>query len=156
MYLLERKATSAMKYVRILVHSSISLLLASNVNGQIAITAAYFNHSPIASLEVYSKDDISKFVIYLNGGFYFDVNAWEAKSNQMLFAYPNPASNSFSIIGLKEQATYYLVNSNGSIVQIGLVSDDNPQVNIETLMSGLYTQVIEGAKTQSVVKVAKY
>jgi hypothetical protein len=70
--------------------------------------------------------------------------------------YPNPSSGTFSIEGIEVPTKYYIYSISGQVMQIGYLDNENSNINITELASGMYHVLLVDENGSTGVKVMKY
>lgn len=133
------------------------------------ITSEYFAYShaggPFGGKDCVGDPTFQTYLIELNyvlhdgvacgtfPGFFVNIN--ELQQELQLLAYPNPTKNSTTITGISVIAKIYLTSSNGMDVT-GEISNNNNQLDISKLSSGVYTlKVIDEFGNIGFIRIVK-
>ncbi|HZW63092.1 MAG TPA: T9SS type A sorting domain-containing protein [Flavobacteriaceae bacterium] len=125
----------------------------------------FTNEIPNNGIELLNQDDglsyptglaIHNDILYIANSsriYKYDTSlSTQENSLNNLTIYPNPATNSITINGLKDVVSYKLYNNVGKVVLSGSLSNFNSNLDVSTLSSGMYILNLAGSTNYKIVK----
>jgi hypothetical protein len=77
------------------------------------------------------------------------------ESSNIVFAYPNPASDVVTIQTAAEEGSLEIVDMTGRVVKMAVINSNTTRVNVADLAAGMYTYRVAGTTQQGKVQIAR-
>ncbi|MBL7718988.1 MAG: T9SS type A sorting domain-containing protein [Flavipsychrobacter sp.] len=83
------------------------------------------------------------------------VTVEEVKATNEIVVYPNPATELLQVKGLQETTNYRLLSITGSVMQTGVLEQNNKGISTSHLTPGMYLLELNNTQQHGVVRVLK-